>query len=106
MPPPRSQPTRKRASQSEIEAAGLVDAALNGLYWIDDSSARDKLFVLSIVDIRTRLLAVDSQIEASNDPYLFVRESYLQRREYLIYDGDPPEDDFFEDEFFDEEFEE
>ncbi len=83
-----------------------ADAALNGLYWIEDASVRDKLFVLSIIDIRMRLLPAESQIESSNDPYLFVRESYLQRREYLIYDGNPPEDDFFEEEFLDEEYEE
>jgi len=24
------------------------------------------------------------------DPYLFVREGFLQQRKHLIYDGDPP----------------
>ena len=80
-----------------------ADAALNGLYYVDDASVRDKLVVLDIIDLRARLLVAESQIESSNDPYLFVRESYLQRREYLIYDGDPPMDDFFEEEFLDEE---
>jgi len=28
--------------------------------------------------------------QASLDPYTFVRRSYLQRREYLVYDGKPP----------------
>ncbi|HKL63208.1 MAG TPA: VacJ family lipoprotein [Woeseiaceae bacterium] len=80
-----------------------ADIGFNGLYYIDDRSLRDKLFVLEIIDMRARLLAADSQIEASNDPYLFVRSSYLQRREYLIYDGDPPMDDFFEEQFLDED---
>lgn len=83
----------------------LGDLGLNGVRFINDTSARDKLTVLAIVDIRARLLPLESQIESSNDPYLFVRESYLQRREYLIYDGYPPEDDFFEEEFLDEEYE-
>ncbi|MCP5093137.1 MAG: VacJ family lipoprotein, partial [Gammaproteobacteria bacterium] len=34
------------------------------------------------------------------------RESYLQNREYRIYDGNPPEDDEFFDEFLDEEYDE
>lgn len=80
-----------------------ADIGFNGLYYVNDRSVRDKLFVLEIIDMRARLLPLESQIEASTDPYLFVRESYLQRREFLIYDGNPPEDDFFEEEFLDEE---
>mgnify|MGYP003671748520 CR=1 FL=1 len=30
--------------------------------------------------------------QAALDPYLFVREASMQRREYLIYDGNPPLD--------------
>lgn len=65
--------------------------------YLDDSSVEDKLVVLSIIDARASLLPLEEQIEASNDPYIFVRESYLQNREYLIYDGNPPEDDLFDD---------
>jgi ABC-type transporter lipoprotein component MlaA len=28
--------------------------------------------------------------QASIDPYTFVQRSYLQRREYLVHDGNPP----------------
>ena len=28
--------------------------------------------------------------QAALDPYTFIRRSYLQRREYLVYDGKPP----------------
>ena len=28
--------------------------------------------------------------QASLDPYTFVRRAYLQRRNYLVYDGKPP----------------
>jgi phospholipid-binding lipoprotein MlaA len=28
--------------------------------------------------------------QAALDPYLFVREGFLQQRKHLIYDGDPP----------------
>ena len=38
----------------------------------------------SIVD---QLKLVD---QAAIDPYTFIRRSYLQRRQYLVYDGNPP----------------
>jgi phospholipid-binding lipoprotein MlaA len=28
--------------------------------------------------------------EAALEPYLFVRDAYLQQRKHLIYDGNPP----------------
>jgi phospholipid-binding lipoprotein MlaA len=28
--------------------------------------------------------------QAALDPYIFVREGYLQHRQYLIFDGNPP----------------
>jgi phospholipid-binding lipoprotein MlaA len=28
--------------------------------------------------------------EAALDPYIFTREAYRQRRQFLIYDGNPP----------------
>lgn len=74
----------------------------------DDTSVRDKLYVLRLVNARARLLTADGFIEESQDPYIAFREAYLQNREYQIYDGDPPiEDDYYEftdEEFMDEEF--
>ena len=32
--------------------------------------------------------------QSALDPYLFVREAYLQQREFLIYDGNPPADSY------------
>ena len=73
------------------------------LYSYKNSSFRGKLTVLRIVDIRYRLLVTDKFLDESKDPYVTLRESYLQNREYEIFDGAPPEDDDFFDEFFDEE---
>jgi phospholipid-binding lipoprotein MlaA len=71
---------------------------------IDNTSLRDKMYVLRIIDRRQRLLAADIFLDESQDPYITFREAYRQNREYLIYDGDPPiEDDYYE--IFDEEFE-
>ena len=60
--------------------------------------------VLSIIDTRARLLqATNMGRESSLDYYSFVKNSLHQRRRGLIYDGFPPDDEFFEDEFDDED---
>ena len=79
--------------------------AVDPLVNYDNTSVRDKLQVLRIIDLRSRLLVADKFLEDSKDPYVTTRESYLQNREYEIYDGAPPEDDDYFDEFFDEEYE-
>lgn len=73
------------------------------LFTYDNTSVRDKLQVLRIIDLRARLLTVDDMLADSKDPYITLRESYLQYREYEVYDGEPPEDDEFFDEFFEDE---
>lgn len=77
--------------------------AITPLYYYDNTSVRDKLQVLRIIDIRSRLLATEKFLEDSKDRYITIRESYLQNREYVIYDGYPPEDDAFFDEFMDDD---
>ena len=83
-----------------------VDFLADPLYHYDETSVKDKLRVLQIINLRARLLAADALLEESNDPYITIRESYLQNREYEIYDGDPPMDDDYYDEFDDEFFDE
>ncbi len=71
----------------------------------DDDDARRKLILLYYIDKRMRLLAFDDALANAFDPYIFVRDAYLQRRRYLVYDGDPPflEEDF-EDDYSEEDF--
>lgn len=46
---------------------------------------------LRIVDRRADVLNVTEILEdASVDPYVFLRDAYLQRRRNLVYDGNPP----------------
>lgn len=47
-----------------------------------------------IIQIRAALLPQDEAILGSYDPYVFIRDAWLQRREYLIYDGVPPTPDY------------
>jgi phospholipid-binding lipoprotein MlaA len=82
-----------------------LDVFVDPLYHYDDSSVRTKVWALRLIDLRARVLPLEDLVQDSNDPYVSVRESYLQNREFEIYDGDPPmdDDDDFYDEFLDEE---
>ena len=83
-----------------------VDLISDPLLHYDNSSVRDKIYILRAIDLRARLLTAETLLEDSKDPYLTLRESYLQNRRFQVYDGNPPtteeEDDLFE-EFFDDE---
>lgn len=80
-----------------------LDFASRPLFWYENSSVKDKLRVINIIDVRARLLNAEGFLENSNDPYITLRESYLQNRNYKIHDGDPPlEDDFYDDMLDDE----
>ena len=55
--------------------------------------------LLKVVDQRANLAgAVKIREESALDPYVFTREAYRQHRTFLVYDGNPPLDDFDEDE--------
>lgn len=83
-----------------------LDALANPLNHYDNSSARDPLNVVRIINLRHSILAAEKFLEDSKDPYLTLRESYLQNREFEVFDGDPPEDDDFFDEFYDDDSDE
>ena len=55
-------------------------------------------WVIYQVDNRSRLLDADQQVFESFDPYVFVRDTYLQNRRYKALDGNVPEDDSYLDE--------
>lgn len=61
---------------------------------------------VGVISTRANLLeATRIRDEAALDPYVFTREAYLQRRNYLIHEGDPPVvgyDDIFD---FDDDYE-
>src|SRR5215831_18186281 len=47
---------------------------------------------LNIVDDRAALLSAESTLESAYDKYGVMRDAWVQRREYLIFDGNPPEE--------------
>lgn len=76
----------------------VVDTYSSPLTYIEDVRTRNTLKGMEIIDIRADLLSAESLI--SGDRYVFIRDAYLQRRDYLIHDGDI-EDDFGFDDFDD-----
>jgi len=54
------------------------------------------LWLLDKVDLRSQLLSEDRLIDSAYDPYTFVRNAYLQHREFLVHgsQNETPEEEF------------
>ena len=79
-----------------------VSVVTNILFYVTNPVAVP-FAVLGLVDNRSRFdQAIRFRNETAVEPYLFTREAYLQRRNFLIHDGNPPieDDDLFLDESF------
>ena len=74
------------------DAIGLAfDIYGNPIGYMHDVGWRNSLWGASFIDTRANLSDAQNLLEqAAIDRYTFVRESYLQRRRNLVYDGDPP----------------
>lgn len=71
----------------------LVDSQTDLRVQLDlETEEKVALAVLTVVDVRAGLLSVDQSIESAYDPYAFVRNAWLQRREYKVRDGDVPDE--------------
>ena len=51
-------------------------------------------FIVRGIDQRARYLDQDSELENAYDPYVLMRDVWLQNRLYQIHDGDPPLTDY------------
>ena len=45
------------------------------------------LWAVSLLDARYRLLSLDATLDSAYDPYLFMKNAYLQRRDFLVHGG-------------------
>ena len=80
------------------DASGLpADFAANPITYMDDHQLRAGLTALDIIHFRAGLLDQESLI--SGDRYRFVRDAYLQRRQFEVNDGVLGEDPFATDDF-------
>lgn len=86
-------------------AGTVVDWKTNPLDRAEDDTTYYGAVVVRAVDTRAGLLRASRVMEqAALDPYIFLRDAYLQRRENLVYDGNPPAPEFdLDDPFMDED---
>jgi len=59
--------------------------------YIDHVPTRNSIFALDVIDTRASLLSAEKLIQG--DKYIFIRNAYLQNREFKVKDGEV-EDDF------------
>ncbi|MFW1677045.1 VacJ family lipoprotein [Pontibacter sp. JAM-7] len=69
----------------------IPDSMIDPVMQVDDAGARNALYLTRVVDTRAGLLQVEKLI--SGDKYTFIRDAYLQKREYDITDGAENYDD-------------
>ena len=87
-------PSSLRDAPGTLFKSYLPELLLSGGYsiWVS---------IVDLLAIRAEALPLsDARDQAALDPYVFTRDAYYQRREYMTFDGDPPVDEFFEE--FDE----
>lgn len=83
------------------DGVGLYTDSQTGAYArIDKVDTRNELFAANFVELRAGLLDNESLLdEAAMDRYAFIRDAYLQRRQSLVYDGNPPRRKYDDEDF-------
>ena len=67
--------------------ARIVDIFTGPTHYISNNWVSYGLYGVGFVDARAGLLPLDETLQKTFDPYAFVRDAYLQRRAYLVADG-------------------
>jgi phospholipid-binding lipoprotein MlaA len=70
----------------------VPDELATGRYYIQDTALKYSLAALDGVDARASLLEANAVLDQSFDRYTFVRNAWLKRREYLVRDGNVPDE--------------
>jgi phospholipid-binding lipoprotein MlaA len=86
------------------DAFGTAADTFSGLGYTqlgNTTAQQGGLWLLRNIDVRADLIASEDLI--TGERYAFFRSFYTQRRQYLVSDGEMPDDDFDEDEGFDED---
>jgi phospholipid-binding lipoprotein MlaA len=87
-----------RGPSTVTTAVSLIpDSYANPIRYINHVRTRNTVIAVYFIDQRARLLEAETLV--SGDEYLFIRDAYLQRRQFLIDDGKVEEDPFLDDEF-------
>jgi phospholipid-binding lipoprotein MlaA len=78
------------------DTVGLVgDYYTDPVTYVKGPDARNPITATRIIDHRANLLKAEKVLdEAAIDEYVYIRDAYLQRRQNLVHDGNPPEEEF------------
>lgn len=68
--------------------ARLADDYTNARHYIDDPYVDWGLWGIDKVEQRASLLDLDATLDRTYDPYAFIRNAWIQRREYQVRDGE------------------
>ena len=82
----------------------VVDHYSGGDYWLtkthrtylNSTTTEYGLYALRVVDTRTALLSTDEALKQAFDRYAVIRNAYVTHREYLVRDGNMPEETYDE----------
>lgn len=85
------------------DATGVaVDTVPSQMKQIKPVTARNVAYGVKIVDVRASYLAAEKFLDDTGlDRYDFLRNAYLERRQSLVYDGDPPKQKYDDEDFGD-----
>ncbi len=88
-------------STTVTDAVGTFVGAFTNPINLFETQTQIIVRVVGVVDLRAELLSAETLL--SGDKYLFLRDATLQRRMFLVADGELEEDPFLSDEFDDYE---
>jgi phospholipid-binding lipoprotein MlaA len=67
-----------------------VDVFTNPVRYVDDTGVRYGLAGLDLIDSRARRLPLEDTLNQAYDKYTFIKNAFLQQREYAVKDGNVP----------------
>lgn len=67
-----------------------VDMFGNPIRYVERDKIRYSLDAMNLIDARARQLDLEETLNSAYDRYAFIRNAYLQQREYQVRDGDVP----------------
>jgi phospholipid-binding lipoprotein MlaA len=65
----------------------IGDVYTDPIHYVERDAIRYSLQGMNLIDTRARLLETDQALQQTFDKYAFIRNAYLQRRQYQVSDG-------------------
>jgi phospholipid-binding lipoprotein MlaA len=70
----------------------IPDEYTDPRHYVERDAIRFSVLFFNLLDSRARQLSLEDTLNQAFDKYAFIRNAYLQRREYLVTDGEVPEE--------------